>query len=70
MKLPNNISDLAPCEFGLSTKELDEIRTGQVFPTWKFIPWIFEALELPLAIRPPPPVEEIPEPNIDDMDDE
>jgi len=28
MKLPNNISDLAPCEFGLSTKELDEIRAG------------------------------------------
>lgn len=70
MKQPNNISDLAPCEFGLSQKELDEIRSGSVFPAWKFIPWVFEALDLPLAIRPPPPEEPVEEPNVEEMSEE
>ncbi len=42
----------------LSEQELNEIKEGKPFPSWKFLPWILEFLEIPLTVKPPPPPEE------------
>ena len=43
---------------GLSEAEIEEIKSGKPFPSWKFIPWILDTLGYDLMKRPPPPVEE------------
>jgi len=52
--VPNNIVP-GLSEIGLSEAEVDEIKTGKPFPSWKFIPWILDELQMPLMERPPPP---------------
>ena len=42
----------------LSEAELNEIKEGKPFPSWKFLPWIMEFLGTPLCIKDPPPPEE------------
>ena len=53
-KLPNNISDQGPCMICLSEAELNDIKEGKPFPSWKFLPWILEFLGIKLDIKPPP----------------
>ena len=53
-KLPNNISDQGPCMICLSESELNDIKEGKPFPSWKFLPWILEFLGIKLDIKPPP----------------
>jgi hypothetical protein len=54
---------------GLSSEELTEIKDGKTFAAWKFLPWILEYLQVPLAIQPK--VEQgVVEPNPDEMNEE
>jgi len=53
-KLPNNVVP-GSSKVGLSDHEVDEIKSGRPFPSWKFIPWIIDELGYPLMKRPPPP---------------
>ena len=46
---------------GLSEAELNEIKEGKPFPSYKFLPWIMEFLGIPLRATEPPP----PEPDSD-----
>ena len=57
-KPPNNITDEAPCSICLSQEELDSIKSGAPFPSWKFLPWVLEFLGVPLCISDPPPPEQ------------
>lgn len=52
--LPNNIIP-GLSKIGLSQTEIDEIKSGRPFPSWKFIPWILDNLGYELMKRPPPP---------------
>jgi YHS domain-containing protein len=54
-KPPNNVRNDGPCMVSLSQEELDLIKEGKKFESWKFIPWILEFMGIPLAQRPPPP---------------
>lgn len=56
-KLPNNIPEHqeGPCMIGLSDNELNDIKEGKPFPSWKFLPWIMEFLGIPLRVKDPPP---------------
>ena len=58
-KLPNNISGEVegPCMISLSESELNEIKEGKPFASWKFIPWIMEFLGIALRVKEPPPEE-------------
>ena len=42
----------------LSEAELNEIKEGKPFPSWKFLPWIMEFLGVPLCVKDPPPPEQ------------
>lgn len=42
-------------KISLSQHEIDEIKQGKPFPSWKFIPWVLDHLGFPLMKRPPPP---------------
>ena len=57
-------------KIGLSLQELEEIKLGKPFPSWKFIPWIIDNLGLPLMKRPPPPPEEKPEGEEEELTEE
>lgn len=51
---PNNvIPNLS--KISLSQHEIDEIKQGKPFPSWKFIPWILDNLGMRLMKKPPPP---------------
>ena len=67
-KLPNNITEEGPCMVCLSEEELEAIKQGQPFPSWKFLPWILEFLEIPLAVKPPikPPEDSVTDDEWDD----
>jgi len=52
--VPNNVIP-GLSEIGLSEVEVEEIKTGRPFPSWKFIPWILDELGHELMQRPPPP---------------
>jgi len=54
-KPPNNVRTDGPCMVSLSQEELEAIKDGKKFESWKFIPWILEYMGIPLAVRPPPP---------------
>lgn len=58
VKLPNNITDEGECMISLSEGELNEIKEGKPFPSWKFLPWIMEFLGVDLRVKDPPPPEE------------
>jgi len=60
-KLPNNIEsvDGPPCMISMSQEELDSIKEGKVMPTWKFLPWVLEFLDIPLEARAKPEVQEV-----------
>jgi hypothetical protein len=53
-KLPNNVIPQLSA-VGLSQQEVDEIKLGKPFPSWKFIPWVLDELGFKLMKRPPPP---------------
>jgi hypothetical protein len=54
----------------LSQQEIDEIKLGKPFPSWKFIPWILNDLGFTLMKRPPAPVEEKLENEEEELTDE
>lgn len=58
LKPPNNITNEGPCMVSMSENELTEIKEGKPVPSWKFLPWIMEFLEIPLRVKDPPPPEE------------
>ena len=41
----------------MSEEELNDIKEGKPIPSWKFIPWIFEFLGVPLTVKEKPPPE-------------
>jgi hypothetical protein len=45
--LPNNVEPELSA-VGLSQQEIDEIKLGKPFPSWKFIPWVIDELGYPL----------------------
>ena len=48
-KLPNNVStDIGPCMVSMNEEELETIKKGEKFDSWKFLPWILEYLGVPL----------------------
>jgi hypothetical protein len=63
-KPPNNISNDGPCMVSLSAEELERIKDGRPFESWKFLPWILEYMGIPLAIQETP---EEPEPDLETM---
>ena len=54
-KPPNNVRTDGPCMVSLSQDELELIKDGKKFESWKFIPWILDYMKIPLTQRPPPP---------------
>jgi len=56
-RLPNNIIP-GLSMVSLSESELEEIKSGKPFPSWKFIPWILDYLGYELQKRSPPPIPE------------
>jgi hypothetical protein len=54
----------------LSNEELNEIKEGKPFPSYKFLPWILEFLGVPLMQRPPAPPVEVPEINPEELTEE
>ena len=48
----------------LSAEELERIKDGRPFESWKFLPWILEYMGIPLAIQETP---EEPEPDLETM---
>lgn len=58
VKLPNNITDEGECMISMSEAELNDIKEGKPFPSWKFLPWIMEFLGVELRVKDPPPPEE------------
>lgn len=56
--IPNNFEPHGKSQIGLSEKELEEIKQGKPFPSWKFIPWILDSLGYQLQKKPPPPEED------------
>ena len=50
----------------MSNDELEAIKRGEVFATWKFLPWVLEYLEIPLMVKAKPEVKEV-EPNFEEM---
>jgi hypothetical protein len=54
----NNFEPAGKTQIGLSEKEIEEIKTGKPFPSWKFIPWILDTLGYDLQKKLPPPPEE------------
>ena len=66
-KYPNNIcNDVGPCMVSMNNEELEAIKRGEVFATWKFLPWVLEYLEIPLMVKPKPEAEEV-VPNFEEM---
>ena len=57
-KLPNNITEDGDCMVGLNEAELNDIKEGKPFPSWKFLPWVMEFLGVLLRVKDPPPPEE------------
>lgn len=55
--LPNNV-DPEESSIGLSQKEIDDIKTGNPFASWKFIPWMLDFLGYALKKRDPVEPEE------------
>ena len=50
-RLPNNIcTDLGPCTVSMNEEELESIKNGEKFDSWKFLPWILEYLDIPLRV--------------------
>ena len=50
-KLPNNIcTDLGPCMVSMNEEELESLKKGEKFDSWKFLPWILEYLDIPLRV--------------------
>ena len=66
---PNNVMP-GMSQIGLSQAEIDEIRLGKPFPSWKFIPWVFDELGFELAERPPPPEPEVEEGDPEELTEE
>jgi hypothetical protein len=58
VKLPNNITNEGPCMICMSESELAEIKEGKPIPSWKFLPWIMDFLNIPLRVKDPPSPEE------------
>lgn len=56
--IPNNV--VPNSKVSMSQQEIDEIKAGKPFPSWKFIPWILDELNYELMKRPPPPEPEEP----------
>lgn len=69
-KPPNNVTEEGPCMICMSQEELQEIRDGKPFPSWKFLPWILEYLDVPLAQKPPPPPVEEPVIDPEELDED
>lgn len=69
-KPPNNVTDEGPCAVCCSVQELQDIKDGKFIPSWKFLPWVLEYLEVPLMQRPAPPPEEVQEPDLEAMTDD
>ena len=53
--IPNN--PVPGGRIGMSEQELVDVMDGKVFPTWKYIPWIFDYLGFELEKKRPPPVD-------------
>lgn len=49
--MPNNVVE-HESEIGLKEDEVNTIKAGKPFPSWKFIPWILDELNLPLQQKP------------------
>ena len=58
--MPNNVEE-PNSRIGLSWNEIEEIKSGKPFPSWKFIPWVLDYLGYKLMKRPPPPEEPLTE---------
>lgn len=58
VKIPNNITDDGDCMVSMCEAELNDIKEGKPFPSWKFLPWIMEFLGVDLRVKDPPPPEE------------
>lgn len=43
VRLPNNVI-IGTSDIGLSKLEIEDIKNGKPFPSWKFIPWILDFL--------------------------
>jgi hypothetical protein len=54
--VPNNVEE-GNSRIGLSWTEIEDIKSGKPFPSWKFIPWVLDFLGHKLMKRPPPPEE-------------
>jgi len=67
IKPPNNVVEGS--EINMSQEELDKLKEGIPVPSWKFLPWILEYLNVPLKRKPIVPKQPEPEPNIDEMDE-
>jgi hypothetical protein len=66
--LPNNI-DPDEAMIGLSAKEIEHIKDGKPFPSWKFLPWVLDELGYALMERPKPEEPESPTFPPEDWDD-
>lgn len=62
---PNNVIP-GQSKISLSQEEINEIKTGKPFPSWRFIPWILDHLGYPLMRQPDPPEEIFSEIHSDD----
>jgi hypothetical protein len=51
--VPNNVEE-GNSRIGLSWTEIEDIKSGKPFPSWKFIPWVLDFLGHKLMKRPPP----------------
>lgn len=62
---PNNVIP-GQSKISLSQEEINEIKTGKPFPSWRFIPWILDHLGYQLMRQPDPPEETFSEVHSDD----
>ena len=62
---PNNVIP-GVSKISLSQEEINEIKTGKPFPSWRFIPWILDHLGYALMRQPDPPEETFSEVHSDD----
>ena len=63
IKPPNNIcTDVGECMVSMNEEELEAIKNGGKFESWKFLPWILEYMDIPLRENKKPP-EEPPSPS-------
>ena len=67
--MPNNI-DPEESEIGLKQEEIDDIKAGKPFASWKFLPWVLDTLGHSLMKKPPVEVEPEEPPNTADMTEE